>query len=73
MLALCPEHSFDEQPTAEHSLDELIHEMVGDVQRMMVYPRLGYQAPQETPPEVLVAFEELKARGYTRHLLALPA
>jgi uncharacterized SAM-binding protein YcdF (DUF218 family) len=71
VLPLCPEHSFEEQPTAEHSLDELIHEMVGDVQRMIEYPKLGYQAPQETSPEVLAAYEELKARGYTRHLLSV--
>jgi uncharacterized SAM-binding protein YcdF (DUF218 family) len=70
VLPLCPEHSFEEQPTAEHSRDDLIHEMVGDVQRMIEYPRLGYQAPQETPAEVLAAYEELKARGYTRHLLS---
>jgi uncharacterized SAM-binding protein YcdF (DUF218 family) len=69
VLPLCPEHSFEEQPTGEHSLDDLIHEMVGDVQRMIEYPKLGYQASQETSAEVLAAYEELKARGYTRHLL----
>lgn len=69
VITSCPNHSFAEQPTAEYSLDDLIHEMVGDAQRMLEYPRLGYQIPQETPPEVLAAYEELKARGYTRHLL----
>ena len=69
VITSCPDHTFAEQPTAEHSLDDLIHEMVGDMQRMLEYPSLGYQTPQATPPEVLVAYEELKARGYTRHLL----
>jgi uncharacterized SAM-binding protein YcdF (DUF218 family) len=69
VITSCPDHAFAEQPTAEHSLDDLIHEMAGDVQRMIEYPRLGYQIPQETPPAVLGAYEELKSRGYTRHLL----
>lgn len=73
VITSCPDHAFAEQPTTEHSLDNLIHEMVGDVQRMLEYPRLGYQVPQETPSEVLAAYEELKARGYTRHLLSVHA
>ena len=72
VITSCPNHTFAEQPTTEHSLDDLIHEMVGDVQRMLEYPRLGYQVPQETPPEVPAAYEELKARGFTRHLLTAP-
>jgi uncharacterized SAM-binding protein YcdF (DUF218 family) len=70
VITSCPDHAFAEQPTPEHSIDDLINEMVGDVQRMIEYPGLGYQVAQETPPEVLAAYEELKARGYTRHLLA---
>jgi uncharacterized SAM-binding protein YcdF (DUF218 family) len=73
VITSCPDHAFTEQPTAEHSLDDLIHEMVGDVQRMVEYPCLGYQARQETPPEVLAAYEELMARGYTRHLMRKPS
>lgn len=69
LIPSCPDHGFTEQPTADHSLDDLINEMVGDVQRMIEYPRLGYQVAQEISPEVLAAYEELKARGYTRHLL----
>lgn len=69
VITSCPDPPFAEQPTTEHSLDDLIHEMVGDVQRMLEYPRLGFQIPQDTPNEVLAAYEELKVRGYTRHLL----
>lgn len=70
VITSCPDHDFAQQPTAEHSLDDLINEMVGDVQRMIEYPRLGFQAQQEIPPEVFAAYEELNTRGYTRHLLA---
>jgi uncharacterized SAM-binding protein YcdF (DUF218 family) len=44
--------------------------MVGDLQRMKVYPPLGYQAPVEIPPEVWEAFESLVDRGYRRQLVA---
>ena len=71
LITSCPDHEFAEQPTAEHSVDDLINEMVGDVQRMIEYPRLGFQAPQGVPVEVIAAYEELKVRGYTRHLLKL--
>ena len=71
-LASAPPHSFEEQPTAEHPLDNLIHEMVGDVQRIIEYPRRGFQAPQEMPADVLAAYTELIARGYTQHLIATP-
>jgi len=70
LITSCPDHDFATQPTPQHSLDDLINEMVGDVQRMMEYPRLGFQIAQEISPEVAAAYEELKTRGYTRHLLA---
>ena len=73
LIPSCPDHDFAEQPTTEHSLDDLINEMVGDVQRMIEYPRLGYQVPQETPSEVLAAYQELATRGHTRHLLKIPS
>lgn len=69
----CPLHSFEEQPMDGHSLDDLINEMVGDLQRIMEYPRLGYQAPQEITEGVLAAYAELVARGYTRHLISQPS
>lgn len=72
VITSCPDQAFAEQPTTEHSLNDLIHEMVGDVQRMLEYPGLGYQVAQETPRAVLAAYEELKARGFTRHLLPAP-
>ncbi|GDY20827.1 hypothetical protein LBMAG56_21730 [Verrucomicrobiota bacterium] len=71
-LTSAPPHSFEEQPTADHPLDNLIHEMVGDLQRIIEYPRRGFQAPQEMPAEVLAAYTELITRGYTQHLIATP-
>ena len=47
----------------------LIHEMVGDIQRMKVYPDLGFQIPQEIPDPVWNAYEKLVALGYGGHLI----
>jgi len=47
----------------------LIDEMVGDVDRILKYPALGYQAPQELPPEILQAWQQLKDAGFRNHLL----
>jgi uncharacterized SAM-binding protein YcdF (DUF218 family) len=48
----------------------LIHEMVGDIQRMKVYPALGFQIPQEIPVSVLDAYERLISFGFDKHLMA---
>lgn len=43
--------------------------MVGDLQRILTYPALGYQIPQEVPTEVSQAYELLMGRGYVGHLM----
>jgi uncharacterized SAM-binding protein YcdF (DUF218 family) len=47
----------------------LIHEMVGDIQRMQAYPALGFQIPQEVPVIVLDAYERLVSLGFDKHLM----
>ena len=51
------------------SPEDVIGIMVGDLQRIRVYPELGFQIPQEIPPDVWQAYEELVKSGYDRHLL----
>jgi uncharacterized SAM-binding protein YcdF (DUF218 family) len=53
--------------------EDVIHIMVGDLQRILVYPRRGFMIPQEVPAGVMTAFETLVQVGYRRHLLAEPA
>jgi uncharacterized SAM-binding protein YcdF (DUF218 family) len=48
--------------------DDVISIMVGDLQRIQLYPARGFQIPQEIPPDVWAAFCELVSRGYDRHL-----
>lgn len=49
--------------------DDVISIMVGDLQRIRVYPERGFQIAQEIPPDVWRAFEDLVAAGYDRHLV----
>jgi len=51
------------------SKDEVISIMVGDLQRIKVYPDRGYQMYQEIPGDVWEAFEELVKLGYNTHLI----
>jgi uncharacterized SAM-binding protein YcdF (DUF218 family) len=51
------------------SPDDVISIMVGDLQRVKVYPEKGFQIPQEIPDDVWNAFEGLVAAGYDRHLI----
>jgi uncharacterized SAM-binding protein YcdF (DUF218 family) len=51
------------------SADDVISIMVGDLQRIHVYPEKGFQIPQPIPDDVWVAFRELVDAGYDRHLV----
>ena len=64
-----PQTDFDSYPTGEIRKEDVIHIMVGDLQRLVVYGRKGWSAPQIVPPEVMEAYERLVAAGYTRRLL----
>lgn len=47
----------------------VINIMVGDLQRIKEYPKLGYQIEQDIPANVWQAYEELVSLGYSRHLM----
>jgi uncharacterized SAM-binding protein YcdF (DUF218 family) len=67
-LVTAPLTRFDEQPIEAYPLQNLIHEMVGDVQRMIDYPAKGFQIAQFIPRTVADAFELLVKAGYDHHL-----
>ena len=46
----------------------VIETIVGDVQRMELYAKKGYQVPVEIPAEVRAAFDALVEQGYTGQL-----
>ena len=47
---------------------DVIETLVGDVQRMELYAKKGYQAPVQIPAEVRAAFDALVEQGYTGQL-----
>jgi uncharacterized SAM-binding protein YcdF (DUF218 family) len=65
-----PKMTLDEYFTDELPPGKIIHIMMGDLQRIWVYARRGWSAPQRIPEKVLAAYSYLKAAGFTRHLLA---
>lgn len=64
-----PQLAFDEYATAEIPLEQVINIMVGDLQRIKVYPEKGFQIYQEIPDDVWQAFERLVALGFDKQLL----
>ena len=61
--------SFEEYPTNEISVEKLINMMVGDLQRIKLYPEKGFQIYQEIPDDVWRAYEELVAMGFDKQLV----
>ncbi|MBA3537808.1 MAG: YdcF family protein [Tatlockia sp.] len=48
----------------------IINEMVGDLHRIKIYPKLGYQINQDIPDDIEMAYQKLISLGYTHHLLS---
>lgn len=46
-----------------------INVIVGDLHRIMVYPRLGFQSPQHVPDDIVQAGRCLIELGFSKHLL----
>lgn len=61
--------TLDEYFTEDLPAEKVISIMLGDLQRVWIYGRRGWSAPQIVPPEVMEAYRELKALGFTEHLL----
>ena len=54
--------------TREHGT-ELIDMMIGDLQRIIEYPRQGFAIAQEIPPSVYAAYRRLVAAGFSSRML----
>ncbi len=74
-LVTSPQISFDEYLdryiNPELSSDDVISIMVGDLQRIKMYPEKGFQIYQEIPEDVWAAYEELIRVGYDKHLIKI--
>jgi hypothetical protein len=69
VIVTSPQISFDDYPRPDISRDDVIHIMLGDLQRLTVYGEKGWSARQEIPADVGAAFERLVKAGFTRRLL----
>lgn len=69
VIVTSPPLSLEEYPTEDISLEAVIHIMMGDLQRIHVYPQSGFQIYQEIPDDVWAAYHQLKEKGFTHHLI----
>ena len=66
-----PQIPLDQYPNEHLSEEDILNTMVGDLQRIVEYPKLGFQSKHEVPQNVLAAMQDLIKMGYTKHLLHL--
>jgi uncharacterized SAM-binding protein YcdF (DUF218 family) len=69
LIVTSPLLSFEEYPNNDISVEKLINMMVGDLQRIKLYPEKGFQIYQEIPDDVWAAYEELVAMGFDKQLM----
>jgi uncharacterized SAM-binding protein YcdF (DUF218 family) len=69
ILMTSPDIPFEDYPTKEISKKLFFNIMVGDTQRIKLYPQKGYTIPQDIPSEVENAMDELIRLGYIEQLI----
>lgn len=68
LLVTSPQISFKDYPTDDIPLERVINVMVGDLQRIKIYPAKGFQIYQEIPDTIWHAYERLVELGFDKHL-----
>lgn len=68
-IVTSPDISYENYPNSDISKDDLINAMVGDLQRIKIYPEKGFQIHQEIPKDVWSAYEGLVELGYIAHTI----
>lgn len=69
LLVTSPQIPFDEYATDEIPLEKVINIMVGDLQRIKLYPAKGFQIYQHIPIHIRDIYERLVALGFDQHLV----
>lgn len=64
-----PQISFEAYPTDDITSEQVINIMVGDLQRIKLYPAKGFQTYQDIPDDVWHAYEKLVAMGFNKQLI----
>ena len=73
LIVTSPQVSFQnylaEYTNRSLSASDVVSIMVGDLQRIKIYPALGFQIEQEIPDDVWRAYEALVRTGYDKYLI----
>lgn len=69
IIVTSPQIPIEEYPTVRVSMDRVINSLVGDLQRIKLYPEKGFSIYQEIPKDVWSAYEKLVALGYDKRLI----
>jgi uncharacterized SAM-binding protein YcdF (DUF218 family) len=69
LVVTSPQISFEDYPTEDIPLESVINIMVGDLERIKIYPGKGFQVYQKIPADIWHAFEQLVASGFDKHLM----
>jgi len=69
LLVTSPQIPFDQYATGQIPLESVINIMVGDLQRIKLYPEKGFQIYQHIPDKVWAAYEQLIRLGFDKHLI----
>lgn len=73
VIVTSPQVSFEEYldhyASKDLSRDDVISIMVGDLQRIKLYPEKGFQIYQEIPDDVWAAYEKLIEAGFNQRLI----
>jgi uncharacterized SAM-binding protein YcdF (DUF218 family) len=69
VIVTSPQISFEDYPSGDITFEKMMNSMVGDLQRIKVYPEKGYQIPQEIPQDVWEAWEQLVKAGYNKDVV----
>jgi uncharacterized SAM-binding protein YcdF (DUF218 family) len=65
-----PDIAYDDYFDEKNNKELVLNVMVGDLQRIKEYPKLGFQIEQDIPEDVWSAYESLVKAGYTKHLIS---
>jgi uncharacterized SAM-binding protein YcdF (DUF218 family) len=70
VVSLSPDRPYDDYLASPATSRSFLDDLVGNLQRMLIYPSLGLQAAQPVPETVLEAYRLLLSRGFDRQLIA---
>ena len=69
LIVTSPQIPFLNYYNNEIPLEKVINIMVGDLQRIKIYPDKGFQIFQEIPTDIWETYEQLVELGYDKHLV----